>query len=80
MSRDRLIVIGGHVVWLCLMMWTAVVPRGVFPNTASLLGGIPWTYIWLILLVILWCLMLPAILRDSRIHSGAEGGQDESSN
>jgi hypothetical protein len=75
MTRERMIVVGGHVVWLFLLVWTAVAPRGTFPNSLDpWVVGVPWIYLWLILLVLLWCLMLPAILRDSRIHSRVERG------
>jgi hypothetical protein len=68
MSRDRKIVIFGHIIWTALLVWTAASPSGTFPNSIQpFIGPFPWIFLWQLVIAALWFVMLPALLRDSRI-------------
>jgi hypothetical protein len=70
MSKDRHIVLWGHVAWALLVLWPSFVGQGTFPNSIEpTIIGMPWVYVWFWILGAAWFLMLPSIIRDSRVDA-----------
>ena len=69
MSTDRKIVIIGMIAWAILVVGTAALPAGQFPNgiEPKILGNMPFSYLWIWILSIAWFGLLPVILRDSAV-------------
>ena len=74
MSRDRWIVVIGMIVWAVLVVGTAALPAGTFPNSIEpqILGNMPFSYLWIWILSVAWFALLPAILRDSEVPESDE--------
>ena len=74
MSKERWIVVIGMSVWAFLVVGTAALPAGTFPNSIEpkILGNMPFSYLWIWILSIAWFALLPVILRDSAISESAE--------
>lgn len=74
MSRDRRIVVIGMIVWAILVVGTAALPAGTFPNSIEpkILGNMPFSYLWIWVLSIAWFGLLPVILRDSAVLGSDE--------